>query len=81
MDSETCTPYAYSGRGMYGNKCLGFNVDDLNTFLSELFYSIDADHVQYPDELAEAFQGMKTDSMGMGMVIYFPHIEFASEDE
>jgi hypothetical protein len=79
----------YSGRSMYGKTCIGFDTDsnqnlfslgiDLARFLSE--------NSEY--DLLEAFQNttIKSDSMGMGDIVYFPKMEIEvdqpdeSEDE
>jgi NADH/NAD ratio-sensing transcriptional regulator Rex len=74
----------YSGRGMYGRTCVGFDLDStsdvlrLGGVLSEIL-----------DEQAyqEFVDRMATDSMGRGIIVYFPGIksdkpgEDSDEDE
>lgn len=63
----------YSGRGMYGKKCLGITFDgsfSLIHFGYELGRLADEDfHIE------EAFN-YATDSMGLGTILYWPNIEF-----
>ena len=69
-------PQSYSGRGMYGKSCLGVRVSNLGQFMSQVLtgqvdLEIDVADIQ---DLAEAFEGMKTDSLGLDMICYFPEI-------
>lgn len=73
----------YSGRGMYGKTCIGFDTDrgqnlfslgiDLARFLTE--------NKEY--DLLEAFQNttINIDSMGMGQIVYFPRMEIEIDKE
>lgn len=71
-------PYAYSGRGMCGRRCLAVDtVGGIGQMFSAIVRYISDDNA---DEIAEAFNGMKIDSMGHGHVMYFPGIEFAEEN-
>lgn len=53
---------AYSGRGMYGNTCVGVvgenAVEIIETVASET-----------------GARGAKTDNMGLDMIVYWPHIQ------
>lgn len=81
-------PQSYSGRGMYGRKCLSFNLDrdenvvdailDLAEALSS--YVQNNPEIEFEDAIQE-FKGAKTDSMGLGEVVYFPKIEWEDDDE
>lgn len=81
-------PQSYSGRGMYGRKCLSFNLDRdenvLDAFLelSEAIslYVEDNQEIEFEDVVSE-FKGAKTDSMGLGEVVYFPNIEWENDGE
>lgn len=81
-------PQSYSGRGMYGRKCLSFNLDrdenlcDAILDLAEAMNSHVQDNpdVEFEDAIQE-FKGVKTDSMGLGEVVYFPNIEWEDDDE
>lgn len=85
---------SYSGRGMYGRKCLSFNLDqDDNEF--DAFLSIAESIQSYVEshddgleleDITSYFMGAKSDSMGLGTVVYFPEIdwedsEYQEEDE
>ena len=75
LDQEFDT-YSYSGRGMYGSKCLAFNISR-ETSEAGVVASIMKD---YTDEFGDAtledivvfFERSKTDSMGLDSVMYFP---------
>lgn len=78
------SPRSYSGRGMHGRKCLSVNLDrdesELDMML-DIAESIQA-YVETEDEGLELedvtayFKGAKSDSMGLGSVIYFPDIDW-----
>jgi hypothetical protein len=81
---------SYSGRGMFGRKCLSFNLDrDDNEF--DAFLSIAESIQSYVEshddgfelkDITSYFMGAKSDSMGLGMVVYFPEIDWEdSEDQ
>jgi hypothetical protein len=66
-DFITSEPYAYSGRNMYGRSCLGINLrSTADLFLLGYALSDAYRDVQMP----------MTDSMGRGIVVYWPNIEF-----
>lgn len=71
----------YSGRFMYGDRCVGFDVDSL-TELGTLAIAI---HEVLGDaEGRDMVERARTDSMGLGYIIYFPHVtcsEWEEEDE
>ena len=81
-------PQSYSGRGMYGRKCLSFNLDrdenvvDAILDLAEALNSHAQENpeIEFEDAIQE-FKGAKIDSMGLGEVVYFPNIEWEHEDE
>jgi hypothetical protein len=84
---------SYSGRGMYGKKCLSFNLDrDDNEF--DAFLSIAESIQSYVEshddgleleDITSYFMGAKSDSMGLGVVVYFPNLiwedSYDAEDE
>ena len=64
---------SYSGRGMYNETCLAICGDNIN--LADIFYTIgrmDEEEKICPHELG----GMRSDSMGLGMVYYWPRIPY-----
>lgn len=62
-------PYSYSGRAMYGKRCVAVDMDDTSGML-ELGHAIGASGVEV--ELGELKQA-RTDSMGRGIVVYWPY--------
>ncbi len=68
---------SYSGRCMYGEECLAVTDFDIGPLFAEILRSVDRDDVE---EVAEAVESFKTDSLGRGTVIYFPGTPFYDED-
>jgi hypothetical protein len=75
---------SYSGRGVYGKKCLSFNLESgengFDAFLSiaeaiQSYVESHDDGIELED-ITPLFMGAKSDSMGLGVVIYFPDIEW-----
>lgn len=69
----------YSGRGMYGDTCIGVTFDqyggnemELGVLLGQ---KLDAD-----DAYALA-RNARSDSMGLGTIIYFPNFKFEDEED
>ena len=60
--------YSYSGRAMYGRNCLGIELEDMADAF-RLALLIDN------DDLAVALSHVKFDSMGLGIIAYFPDVE------
>ncbi len=75
---------SYSGRGMYGRKCLSFNLEreenEFDAFLSiaesAQSYVESSDDGFELEDVTTYFMGAKSDSMGLGTVIYFPNVEW-----
>lgn len=69
----------YSGRGMFGKQCLAVtDVSNLGTFIADVYAA--ATDCKYCDDVFNALRQMKTDSLGMGMVVYFPNVTFEKVD-
>ena len=72
----------YSGRGMYGDRCIGVVCADpvgLAIELGiELGRSVQSGRVS--EEIAEAFQRPQIDSMGRSQIIYWPRLAATSEE-
>lgn len=68
---------SYSGRGMCGKECLAITCDtvDLFTIGFELGKT-----ESYSDGLHQPPQP-KMDSMGLGVVLYWPRIQYVTDDE
>lgn len=70
----------YSGRGMYGKECLAFTVDGREGRASS--FAVAADLMDaaieagedFIEPLIEAMRGIRTDSLGLGTVFYFPSV-------
>ena len=76
---------SYSGRGMYGDECLAFTTDrytSLGKVFAEILFRVTKFADTEVNEIAACFRGIQSDSMGMGMVYYFPDVEYVdNEDE
>jgi len=59
----------YSGRGMYGRTCVGFDLDSKGDLLN-LGASLQANGL-----LDEFYSSASFDSMGLGIIVYFPGIK------
>lgn len=74
-DSEGSADGDYSGRSMYGRTCLALYVDDMRSVARVLVELCSMGFDELAQEMAEQ---LTTDSMGLGIVAYFPHMEVAS---
>lgn len=61
----------YSGRGMYGKTCVGFDLDGSSALLA-LGAALAA---VFPNEYEDFIHRARTDGMGRGIIVYFPGIE------
>jgi hypothetical protein len=59
----------YSGRGMYGTKCLGFTV---SAHAASMRIAVAMGAVLGTDEAREIVSHAATDSMSRDMIVYFP---------
>lgn len=66
-------PKSYSGRGMYGKACVGFNTDDA---MPEVVANLIESATVNNPILAHAVRHMKTDGFGVGTVYYFPRVKW-----
>lgn len=68
-------PRPYSGRSMYGKNCAGIDCDDALDALATIL------HTSFDDE--SAVPGMaqhpKSDSIGLGQILYWPRVEWRKE--
>lgn len=67
-------PYNYSGRGMYGKSCLAVNVD-IHAQAWELAFVIGQVALGIGEESCPS---PKYDTMGYGLVLYWPGIPFTA---
>ena len=79
---------SYSGRGMYGKNCLGFETSRYQNSIqavAEIIGSL-AETCQFDEDLElqdfiEMFSDVQQDSMGLGQIIYFPDISWNEDWE
>ncbi len=77
-------PSSYSGRAMYGARCLSVTTDSASgaaTVILDVVQSC-AENGTAEDvlELVSILRGSRVDSMGRGTVVYWPSIGMADED-
>jgi hypothetical protein len=80
LEDAGLTPRSYSGRGMYGKECLGVDTDRSEMRVAaELIRAVIETKEEFDDslyELAGILEDTQTDSMGMGIIMYWPNIPF-----
>ena len=65
----------YSGRGMFGSRCVGIVCDNPLSTLLELFaFIVDSDDGISGDEVQYTLGKPEEDSMGMRNILYFPKL-------
>jgi hypothetical protein len=83
---------SYSGRGMYGENCLGVTISpgEMGQFIARL---MEAQHLLDTEEgdeevketeweaVAKGLRRWTQDSMGRGTIIYFPGVPFVDYDD
>lgn len=65
----------YSGRGMYGAECPGIEADR-ESELFAVFVELALSNEEMARELARS---ARTDSMGRGLICYWPHIKYPKD--
>lgn len=77
----------YSGRGMFGDQCFGYDPDGGNLFLWFMQQLYDeGEEWEFYDEVKallddDVFEGECCDSMGLGIIIYFPNLKVENYPE
>mgnify|MGYP001252642370 CR=1 FL=1 len=74
----------YSGRFMYGKQCLGIECDQYHTEYEAIACLIEAmpeDRHREKRALADMIAGARSDSLGLGTILYFPSIRWTDEWE
>lgn len=69
---------SYSGRGMFGKRCLSIQCDNSVHFAQIMFIlgqSV-ANDFEKLDKISAALMGLQMDSLGQGIVAYFPDVPF-----
>ncbi len=82
-------PESYSGRGMYGKRCVGVTCENPVSTCIEIVQALamssfnDADEFETVkfDEFCHLLSDVKTDSMGMSTIVYWPNIPAPEDDE
>ena len=85
-------PQAYSGRGMYGQQCVAVTEteDGQDLGIAELVEigwkirqaAVDTLEDEWAvDSVVRFIETVRTDSLGRGMVIYFPNAAWIEDDE
>lgn len=78
IESAGLEPRDYSGRGMMGDSCLAIAVDRDSSEMKVVADLIEAtSDDEDKDILVKALRGARTDSLGMGSIIYFPRFEYS----
>lgn len=70
----------YSGRGMYGDTCFGVVAGGdgaVAAFLVDLADFNDFNDTEFSETVKEMARSMRTDSMGLDMIAYFPGWELS----
>lgn len=72
---------SYSGRAMFGDRCLAFTVDQGTSPFRAFADILDetASGLEETEVLSKALRDTRTDSLGLGSIIYFPRFEYAEE--
>ena len=65
----------YSGRGMFGKKCLGVVVRSGDSFMAFLIALTKYLDEQGIEDTALTLEGVSYDELGLDTVIYFPNIK------
>lgn len=72
--------HSYSGRGMHGRECLGVTFrGNIGKLICDVLTRCGVDG-EIDDTVPECFENMVQDSMGLGTVVYFPHVKYVDED-
>ena len=86
LESAGYEPQSYSGRCMYGRRCVGVTVSrDVSAFrlaaeLAVVFLNEDLEHGPFDVEDLARLR-VSEDSMGCDQIIYFPGVEWKDSGE
>lgn len=74
-------PRSYSGRAMYGSDCIGITLSDSNEIfkLGVELGRILENGTMFPDLGEVHLPRMQTDSMGLGIIVYWPGMKWDPE--
>lgn len=84
-------PQDYSGRAMYGNRCLGITCDNpvsmIAKILSEALQTLSSEPLSIDqvvsefEDLARQLESPRMDNMGLDIIVYWPHISWEDNEE
>lgn len=83
LDNLGCTVRMYSGRGMDGRECLAVRVPDqlaLISLSSQISIAMVAAKFSNA-EVNEVLDGIRTDSMGKGVIAYWPNVRVPAHQD
>lgn len=71
--------HSYSGRGMFGNRCLAVTCDNPSGWIAEVFLYLAENKTPYEEiaKVAEILKDSRTDSLGRASVVYWPAISIS----
>lgn len=71
----------YSGRGMFGDECIGLTGDvrDLMLFIARISTWHDVDDDERDALLEHLADNARSDNMGQSMIFYWPHVKVSAE--
>ncbi len=72
---------SYSGRGMYGDVCVAFTIGQYTEpsgVVAEIVSNVEDANER--KAVANIFKSVKTDSMGMGTIVYFPRMKWVGDE-
>ena len=74
-------PRSYSGRGMYGKECIAISTDDSPAMVGFMLGNQFAQqqHAESDDVRLDAIQDTHSDSLGKGVILYWPSFEWTAE--
>lgn len=70
---------SYSGRNMYGSQCVAFEAEsesDMIEAIIDVMSKVAYDDIEKLPSMAVMLKGARTDSMGRGLIIYFPKLAY-----
>ena len=82
IDSDVTFSNDYSGRGMFGQKCIAFHCrlrDFIGDLLNYIYYNTDESNRHLLPEVFDMLNNATEDSLGMGGITYFP--SYTCDDE
>lgn len=69
----------YRGRGMFGDACAAVELEEQQQAL-QLLVALGAEFACDTVQALELARNARTDSLGTGVVLYFPEVELTDED-